>query len=144
MPAPLVSSTRSSLPKSYSPRRRQPRPAWRGCVTEQCRAPRREPGRRWRTACSTAWTRTWPVSVLQRKTGSQRAAQLTGGVQVRGARVARHDQRSLGRPPAQPGHDGVESSEGAGGVVVGVQVDPEWAAAGGLEARVVDLVEEVL
>ena len=38
----------------------------------------------------------------------------------------------------------VQGPEGAGGVVVGVQVDAERTAPGGVQARVVDLVEEVL
>ncbi len=46
--------------------------------------------------------------------------------------------------PLQPGHDGVEGPQGAGGVVVGVQVHAEGTPPGGVQARVVDLVEEML
>ena len=48
------------------------------------------------------------------------------------------------RPPPQPGGDGVEGPEGARGVGVGVQIDAKRPAFRGVQARVIDLVEEVL
>src|SRR5687768_17707554 len=58
--------------------------------------------------------------------------------------VAAQDQRRLHRPPAQPGHDGLDAAPRAGAVMATADIERIGLARGPIEAGVVAAIEEVL
>src|SRR4051812_25730759 len=70
--------------------------------------------------------------------------EFPAGLQVGRTRRTGEAQRRGDLPPAQRTGDPLDAGERAGGVVVAVHVDAVGQSDGGVEARVVDGVEEVL
>src|SRR4051812_35426344 len=76
--------------------------------------------------------------------GAEGRAELPARVDVRGGRLAEDRHRLLRLAPAEAGRDLLDGQQRAVRVVVAVHPDAERSTARRLEARVVDLVEEVL
>lgn len=83
-------------------------------------------------------------SGVEHETGGERGAELTTGTEIGRRRGAGHHHRRLGAAPLQTGGDLVERGQRPGGVVVAVHVGAERSSHSGVEAGVVDDVEEVL
>src|SRR2546422_479214 len=133
--------------------------SWSHTATRACRTGSTPVGTGWApssgaTCCPTATPR-WPSarssrstacadSSFRREPGRDRSTELPARVEVGTGRLADHRDRGLHGAPPQAGGDHLDRAPRPVGVVVAVDVQPERAPDGRLEARVVDLVEEVL
>src|SRR5207302_893824 len=81
---------------------------------------------------------------LERQPGRQCRPHLPALLEVPLAGLADHGHRLLGAAPLQPGGDRLHGPHGTGRVVVAVHVQAVGTSGGGVQARIVDLIEEVL
>src|SRR5215211_1037373 len=102
------------------------------------------PGYSHRSDPKEATPRPVPLFGVESETGGEHRAQLAAGVEVVPGRLSHDGDRLRRAPPLESGDDLLDRQQRAGGVLVAVHVDAVGAPGGGVKARVVDEVEEVL